>query len=836
MKKFLVAILCCLMTLSLIACYETQSSEEESVLESIEETLEESESLSEEESGTEEESNSEESDTEEQSDESQSEEQSESEEESESEEHVHALAFVDAIAPTCVEDGNLAHWVCECGATFEDEEGQIVLENVVVLASGHDLYFVEGVEPTCVEDGNLAHWICECGATFEDEEGQTVLENVVVPATDVHDYDENGDCATCDKNVYDKNGILIASDYCTSVVYTEDAGWKLTSEGETTYYVDINHEAVAHAIAQGADRLTITFCAPFDGFEGDSLRCKIWILPEKADGTGNDWGYSVNNMMQTELDKDANGFYYHTIDLTNEAYDFVNSNVTLYVDYKAANTGATVGCIYVKDVELYKEPEAPDPTDKNNWFIANENCASAVYTEDLGWKFTSAGDTTYYVDINHETVAQAIAQGADRLKITFCAPFDGFEGDSLRCKIWILPEKADGTGNDWGYSVNNMMQTELDKDANGFYYHVIDLTNEAYDFVNSNLTLYVDYKAANTGATVGCIYVKDLELYKEPEAPDPTDKNNWFIPSDYCASANYTEGMGWKIVAMGNSNYYVKINPATTAHYIAQGKERVTITFCGVFDGADYGSNNPLNCKVWILPPNASNGGNDWNYPISNMMQTQLDNNGDGTYSHTIDLTNTAYNFLDYGITIYIDYKAANTGGVVGAIYVKDVVYTENVAPALADYIYCADGECTVAYTEGTGWKITSSSSGDSYYNWYIDKDVIAYYVSQGMTTMTITVGGSFDGTSHEGNAVNCQEWLIPKTSAGSDDWGYKNGFFSGWTSVGNGKYSYTIDLTDANYNFVGSDFRIRVSNQDKGTAGGPYEVGATYVYDISFT
>ncbi len=484
-------------------------------------------------------------------------------------------------------------------------------------------------------------------------------------------------------------------------------------------------------------------------------------------------------------------------------------------------------------------------TDKNIWLSASENCASVTYTEGKGWKATAAGTANYYIKISHETTKFFVEQGNTQMTLTFCGAFDGATfGDSnpLNCRIWILPPNAADGSNDWNYAVSSKMQTELTKNADGTYSHTIDLTNTAYDFTKYDLTIYVDYKAANTGGAVGALYMSNI-AYDKPV--DLEDRSIWINGSDGCGTIAYTENSGWKISAAGNASYYIKINHEVTASYIAKGNTQMTLTFCGAFDGATFGNSSPLNCRIWILPPKAADGGNDWNYPISQKMQTELDKNADGTYSHTIDLTNTAYNFTKYDLTIYVDYKAANTGGVVGAIYIKDIAYSvkaEDTEPEKAIYWYGADGECSVSYTEGKGWKVSSlSTAADTsgvHYNFYLQKEVIQYYVEEmGATKLTITVGGSFDGTAHGGNPVNCQEWIIPKNSAGSDDWNYKNGFFSGWTNTGNGTYAYTIDLTNVNYNFLDSDLRIRVSHNDKGTAGlSDASVGATYIYDVVFS
>ena len=100
----------------------------------------------------------------------------------------HTLEAVAAVAPTCTEDGVVAHWKCSvCGALFADAEGNTSTteEETVDPAKGHKLEAVAAVSPTCTEDGVVAHWKCSvCGALFADAEGNTSMteEETVDPA------------------------------------------------------------------------------------------------------------------------------------------------------------------------------------------------------------------------------------------------------------------------------------------------------------------------------------------------------------------------------------------------------------------------------------------------------------------------------------------------------------------------------------------------------------------------------------------------------------------------------------------------------------------------------
>ena len=179
---------------------------------------------------------------------------------------------------------------------------------------------------------------------------------------------------------------------------------------------------------------------------------------------------------------------------------------------------------------------------------------------------------------------------------------------------------------------------------------------------------------------------------------------------------------------------------------------------------------------------------------------------------------------------VYTTYSAENNSRSVA--FVAEAAYNDlyKPSPDKNTWLRAAADEpnTTISYTEGKGWKISGTTS---FYNFYLNASIIDFYLAQGATTLTLTAGGSFDGTSHAGAPVNCQAWIIPKNSSNVDDWNYKAGFISGWTSIGNGKYSHTIDLTSASYKFAGNDLRIRVNSVDVNSN----QVGAMYLYGIEF-
>ncbi len=481
-----------------------------------------------------------------------------------------------------------------------------------------------------------------------------------------------------------------------------------------------------------------------------------------------------------------------------------------------------------------------DLTDKNNWISASENCESLVYTEGKGWKATAATEDKYYLQFSGEAIGYYMAKGYDQLTVSFSDAFDGDnygEDSPLKCFIWILPAKAEDGSEDWEYSISRKMQVDLDYNADGTYSHTLYLLDEAYDYAKYGFRIYIDNLAANTGNQVGACYISDMTYSIKPNL---SDKGIWIKASDNCGAIEYTEGSGWKVSAATENKYYIKINHEVTASYMEEGCDQMTLTFCGAFDGADYGDSNPLNCRIWILPPNAADGSNDWNYAVSSKMQTELTKNADGTYSHTINLISEyegskIHDFAEYDLTIYVDNLAANTGKNVGSIYIKDIEYSVKpplVEPTKADYFSVNENCSSVTYTEGIGWKATAATGATHYY-FKLNKAVTAYYLEQGYDQMTISFGTAFDGTQHEGRPTACRIWFLPTKKGGGSHWEYKIDYIHNLTGQMDGSYAWTVDLKDAAYDFTDADFNFYVDTVDGGN--GKY-VGACYVYNVTFT
>ncbi|MBE7086519.1 MAG: hypothetical protein E7366_05165, partial [Clostridiales bacterium] len=95
-------------------------------------------------------------------------------------------SYVEGVAPTCTTPGSAEYWYCDvCETRYTDNDevttNSIEEEEIYIEALGHETDEVEFVAPTCTEDGNIAHWLCsECGHTYADELGEEEYDNVVL--------------------------------------------------------------------------------------------------------------------------------------------------------------------------------------------------------------------------------------------------------------------------------------------------------------------------------------------------------------------------------------------------------------------------------------------------------------------------------------------------------------------------------------------------------------------------------------------------------------------------------------------------------------------------------
>ncbi len=139
----------------------------------------------------------------------------------------------------------------------------------------------------------------------------------------------------------------------------------------------------------------------------------------------------------------------------------------------------------------------------------------------------------------------------------------------------------------------------------------------------------------------------------------------------YDGVVQYTNGKGWKVSTDNNDNYAFALSKDEIAKQMVNGAKKITLVFGGAFDGVDYGTGNPVNCKINVVPKNVK-GEDVWDYAAK--FISQFIDNGDGTYSVEINLTNESYLFTE-GVFFYV--TNLDVGGVaIGACYIHDIIFS----------------------------------------------------------------------------------------------------------------------------------------------------------------
>ena len=125
--------------------------------------------------------------------------------------HIHKwVERVDAIAPTCLEDGALEYFICSCGKMFKDSDCVLEIKYPVIVNKTEHFYvngvcecgktqdlpdencshtsltMVEGVDASCTSQGVEEYYICSCGVMFSDGEGRNALDEPVTIPTLPH--------------------------------------------------------------------------------------------------------------------------------------------------------------------------------------------------------------------------------------------------------------------------------------------------------------------------------------------------------------------------------------------------------------------------------------------------------------------------------------------------------------------------------------------------------------------------------------------------------------------------------------------------------------------------
>lgn len=258
------------------------------------------------------------------------------------EEAAHTLNHVDAVAPTCTENGNVEYWTCsDCGGCWDNDQATGMPLNrfmVVVPATGHAYFYecdahcmncyeltnedaahslkhVAAVAPTCTENGNIEYWQCEfCGTAWDNANGTGVNLNrfmVIVNATG-HEYAVECDpvCIRC----YE----IANPDAEHDVVHVAAKAPNCTTDGAVEHwycsYCDLRWIDEDCTTTTSKQSVVIPNLGGHEGYDYDRKcdKCNLYILPEE--GEAFKLGLVQKNLNKTlYFAGSLSGYYYATI-------------------------------------------------------------------------------------------------------------------------------------------------------------------------------------------------------------------------------------------------------------------------------------------------------------------------------------------------------------------------------------------------------------------------------------------------------------------------------------------------------------------------------------------
>lgn len=117
----------------------------------------------------------------------------------------HVMVFVEKTEPSCTMAGAEAHYECSyCGLLAEDVNATVELEesDIYIAPKGHMSQYRDAVAPGCVNPGNIEHYVCLiCGETFTDASCSTYIDAVIpaighTPGTSVKENEVAPECET----------------------------------------------------------------------------------------------------------------------------------------------------------------------------------------------------------------------------------------------------------------------------------------------------------------------------------------------------------------------------------------------------------------------------------------------------------------------------------------------------------------------------------------------------------------------------------------------------------------------------------------------------------------
>ena len=476
-----------------------------------------------------------------------------------------------------------------------------------------------------------------------------------------HTFNADGVCSLCNKHAKE---LLIVPEDANALTVNAEAGkgtYSLVGKSDDDVYAVIPGKILTVLKSLGYDSLNLTAVNPADGLADAEVKVKSLYVA--ADSKGNLWKAETAIAFYGWKAFWDNG---KKADFAIDLNKYAGRNIYIYTNKtKTYPLGVTV-----------------EEFNKSSWVYvsSSKDNATVEYYEGKGWAVTAKSGAPWYCWISKSIIKKYIDRGYTSMVITYVSSFDGVDnpnaGDITATNSRILPWYK-GSGQDWKYQNADTNKINTLPQENGGYKFAVDLTDATYDFTTNDTQIVFENK--NMAITRG--YIKDIEF-----TDYYTDKISWVSPYGKNSTVTYMDGKGWVIKSTDGNGWECAISAKIIKHYVAMGYTTMNITYVDWFaDVTNPNVGSFVNSKSRIIP-NKVGGGEDWKYfpaygdPNGKGLFISGLPAGNGGYVCTVDLTDTAYDFVTKDSRIYFNNLAAGDKPITCA-YIKDIEFVKGTLP-----------------------------------------------------------------------------------------------------------------------------------------------------------
>ena len=358
------------------------------------------------------------------------------------------IEHVDALAPTCHQNGNIEYWYCtKCVKVWQNEERTQLtnIKNVVLPYDVDNVVHVEKVEGGCHWDGMNEYWYCtECDAVFTDAALRYLSnrKNLVIPMTDelIHKEAREPSCHQ-DGNVEHW--------YCTgdcAGVWTNEELTQLTNHKSVIIPHDVDNDGYVEKVEPGCHQNGMNeywYCKACDAVFADAALTQLTNRKNLV------IAYDSENVVHydaVEVACHQNGMneYWHCTECD-----------AIFTDAALTQLTNIKNLVIAFDSEHIVKVDAVDPNCHQNGNVEYWYCTEcdAVFTDAALTQLSNRRNVVIpcTAEIGHEDAIAVTCHTNGRLEFWYCTECDAVFTDVNRTELSnrlsvVIPFDADNKG------------------------------------------------------------------------------------------------------------------------------------------------------------------------------------------------------------------------------------------------------------------------------------------------------------------------------------------------------------------------------------------------------